>query len=528
MIPKTKFNYLVFIVTVCILLAIVGVMWQNSTVAPKDFIEVDRLAAISPDYSGIIIPPNIAPLNFYIKESGECYYVKIYSKNSKPIKIYSKTGGIRIPLKPWKKLLSTNKGNEFYFEVFLKRQNQWERYAPIINTIAKEEIDSFMVFRQLRPQYYQKAEMKIIQRNIENYDQKLIIDQRSLNGCFNCHSFFQKKPQKFIIQARHNGRNYMVLSDNGKVSLIEPKFRRLGSAYLSWHPSGDMIALTMDTKYAEFNFIAGTIPEEKLEFFDIDGDIAIYNLKTNTVATTLDIACADKIEVQPEWSCDGTYLYYIRAPKMPIEEYAKMKYDLMRISYDIKTDTWGKPEVIIASKDSGLSIAFPKFSPDGKYLLFCASDRSSLTVLRSSTDLYLMNVETGKYKKLEINSDRVDSYHSWSLNSRWFVFASKRDDGVFTKPYFCHIDEEGNVSKPFVIPQEDPYFYDTFNRCFNVPELISESIRLNTFSFAKEITAIDKIIKTKLDKDLSSGLNESSSSGGEYGGYGKSGSGYVQ
>jgi len=71
----------------------------------------------------------------------------------------------------------------------------------------------------------------------------------------------------------------------------------------------------------------------------------------------------------------------------------------------------------------------------------------------------------------EINSPYSDTYHSWSSNSRWFVFASKRDDGLYGKPYFCYVDREGNAHKPFVLPQKDPETYHNTLKSYNIPEL---------------------------------------------------------
>ena len=41
-----------------------------------DIALLDRAPKLEPDYSDITIPPNIAPLNFIIKEKGIAYYVK--------------------------------------------------------------------------------------------------------------------------------------------------------------------------------------------------------------------------------------------------------------------------------------------------------------------------------------------------------------------------------------------------------------------------------------------------------------------
>lgn len=503
---KKKFIY-IFLISVVIISVLIAFEIINNKFQIKDYIAKETILPIQPDYSDTVIPPNIVPLNFYIKEAAERYYVKIYSKKGTPINIYSKSAGIKIPLTKWRRLLDENKGNELHFEIFVQKKDRWEKYKPIINKIAQEKIDSFLVYRYLYPQFYRKKDIKIYQRNLENYARKLIMDSQAFRGCFNCHTFLKNKPKKFIIQTRRKGEdntflNYMILNDNNQIHLITARLSKPGSSYLSWHPSGSLVALTMDMAYKVIDLFVGSIPEEKLEYIDTDANLATYNINTNTLTTTPEIAKEDRIEMQPAWSPDGRYLYFISAKKMPIEEYAQIKYDLMRISYDAPKNTWGVLETVISSADTGLSVTFPKISPDGRYVLFCMTDRGSLSIYRSSTDLYLMDIQTTKFRKLEINSDRTDSYHSWSSNSRWFVFVTKRDDGISARPYFCYIDEKGKVYKPFILPQKDPYFYDTFIKSYNAPELISQPLNLNRFSFGKKIRAQDKIIDTVLLSDL--------------------------
>ena len=103
----------------------------------------------------------------------------------------------------------------------------------------------------------------------------------------------------------------------------------------------------------------------------------------------------------------------------------EVRYDLMRISYDIEKDVFGELETVLSSKKTGLSIIEPRVSPDGLLLLFCMAAHGCLPTLSPSSDIYLMNLKTGKYKRHECNSDQSDSWHSWSSNSRWFVFSSK-------------------------------------------------------------------------------------------------------
>ena len=89
----------------------------------------------------------------------------------------------------------------------------------------------------------------------------------------------------------------------------------------------------------------------------------------------------------------------------------------------------------------------------------------------------MLDLKTGNIFTLdEVNADGSDTYHSWSSTSKWFVFASKRGDGMFGKPWFSHVSEDGSVTKPFLLPQEDPHFYDNMLRSFNVPDLGSSSV----------------------------------------------------
>jgi hypothetical protein len=89
----------------------------------------------------------------------------------------------------------------------------------------------------------------------------------------------------------------------------------------------------------------------------------------------------------------------------------------------------------------------------------------------------MLNLHTGIVDSLKlVNAYYSDTYHSWSSDSKWFVFASKRDNGVYGKPYFSHIDSNGVASKPFVLPQKDPAYYDYTLISFNIPELSKEGV----------------------------------------------------
>jgi len=86
------------------------------------------------------------------------------------------------------------------------------------------------------------------------------------------------------------------------------------------------------------------------------------------------------------------------------------------------------------------------------------------------------------------NSDNVESWHSWSSNGHWVVFSSRRRDGLFMDAWIGYVDEKGAPHKPFLLPQKDPDFYDSFLFSFNVPELLNEPFEISPYQIANVAT----------------------------------------
>ena len=123
------------------------------------------------------------------------------------------------------------------------------------------------------------------------------------------------------------------------------------------------------------------------------------------------------------------------------------------------------------------------------------------------SDLYLLDTQTKEFRKAEIiNSNRAESYHCWSSNSRWVVLSSKRQDGICTHPYFSYFDSNGNFSKPFLLPQEDPEYHQSRIVVYNIPEFVNGPTKIRPQELIK--TAWSKeIIKAKLDPKVEKQLD---------------------
>ncbi|HWI58960.1 MAG TPA: hypothetical protein VNZ22_17175, partial [Bacillota bacterium] len=249
-----------------------------------------------------------------------------------------------------------------------------------------------------------------------------------------------------------------------------------------WHPSGRLIAFSANKP----SLMRHTLGETR-DVFDARSDLRIYRVDSNAVVTPPAIALPERNETWPAWSPDGHYLYYCSAPMLSAEQFRKVRYDLMRIRYEIDCDQWGEPEVLLSAQESGLSAAQPKPSPDGRFLLFGLCKYGNFPIYQSNSDLHVIDLQTRQCRRLEINSEQADSWHCWSSNSRWIVFSSKRLDGLFARPFFSYVDEQGHFHKPFLLPQAEPEFYDSCLNTFNVPELIQGPVTIPEADLARAV-----------------------------------------
>jgi len=446
--------------------------------------ETGSYPEIYPDYINVTIPANIVPLNFKMKEKPQKIHVKISGrKNSITLKSGYK---IRIPERRWKSLLKKYVNDSISVSVMALNGGRWQKYKRFSWYVSEDEIDPYLSYRLIEPGYEVWNKLSIRQRNITDFREKVLVDNNLTdNGCINCHTYSMQDPEVSFFHLRHQGGG-TIIRQHGRFRKIDTRTDSTISAgvYGSWHPGGRFIAFSTNVIIPEFH----SVNDLRLEVYDTISDVVVLDLNKNEIFKSDLTASRNSFETFPDFSSDGRKLYFCTAPaaKMPAD-YKSVKYSLCSIDFNADNGTFGEiVDTLIKASETGKTVSEPKSSPDGRFLMFTSFDYGNFPIWHMEADLHLLDLVTGKVDALEaVNSDRSDTYHSWSSDSRWFVFASKRDDGMYGKPYFAHIDENGRSTKAFLLPQRDPDFYDYFLKSFNIPELSKGPAPFNSVKSGK-------------------------------------------
>jgi hypothetical protein len=437
-----------------------------------DCTAIDRLPLITPDYSGITIPPNIAPLNFILKDSCASCVSEIASAEGPPIVTWGKKGTFRIDPSQWKRLLVQNAGKTLCITIYARdRRGAWRAFKPIQDTIAVEPIDRYCTYRLLSFQYNYSSDLRECQRDLTSFNETVLVNSQNYAwGCVNCHMPLNNDPSRFVLQARSNAYgSETIIADGDALTTFSSRF-----GHTAWHPSGKYIASSVYKVEQYFH----SVGRQFIDVYDKNSHVVVYNIATRKIVPAPMLNQQGVLETWPAWSPDGRYLYFCSSPvlwsddnKDPPDNFNKTRYSLLRIAFDAEKNEWGIVDTVLSPASTGLSITQPKISPDNRFCLFCMHNYGAYPHTQVSSDLYLMDIPTRQYRTLPINSEYNEGWHSWSKNGRWIIFSSKRGGGIFTRLYFSAIDSAGNAHKPFIVPQRDPAFYDSFIKCYNVPEL---------------------------------------------------------
>lgn len=442
----------------------------------------DVVPRLVPDYADVTIPCNIAPLSFGVEGMEEAALI-IAGRNDS-ICLTTQDGCFNPSAKAWRRLLEQEKGHALRLTICRPSAEGWEAMKPVELRVSADSIDPYLVYRRITPGYGLWNRMGIYQRCLENYDETPLYENRYGRGnCVNCHSFCEGNPERWQVHVRYRQAGTYIFDglEQQKLKLQNPSQGK--PVYANWHPEGRMVAYSTNATF----FLIHTRKANRWEVMDDRSDVMVTDVETGQSYSAPQIASEESLETWPCFSPDGHWLYFCTA-KAPvdnavIERYDSIRYSLCRIAFDATTRTFGQQvDTLYNAVEDGGSASLPRVSPDGRWLCFVRSAYGNFSICHRDADLCMIDLRDehrGIIGQPDANSaEHVDSWHSWSRNSRWLVVSSKRGDGIYTRPYLTHVGEDGTLSKAFVLPQKNaPAAYDLEMDCYNLPELVTGPVR---------------------------------------------------
>jgi hypothetical protein len=435
---------------------------------------------IFPDYTDVTIPCNIAPMNFQvISQEGTAWMAEVAAEDEN-VFIHSGNGLISFRKWKWKKLLSA--GGELSIRIYEKRDGKWLAYQKFSMYVNDDKVDPYLAYRLITPGYSLWREMSICQRDLESFKERRIYSNTQGKGnCVNCHSFCDRNPDQMLFHLRSEFAGTYIFRNGGREKL-DTRADSLISAlvYPYWHTSGHYVAFSVNRT----NQVLHSIDPNRIEVFDEASDVVVYDVDNHRIVTADHLSSAAAFETFPTFSPDGRSLYFCSAKAVePMPEgYKEVRYSLCRVDFDPSDCSFGqRVDTLYNAAVQGGSVSFPRISPDGRFLAFTLSGYGTFSIWHKDADVYCIDLQSGGLSEMAaLNSDDVESYHSWSGNSRWMVVSSRRDDGLYTRPYISYVDEKGMAYKPFLLPQKHPKkYYDSQMFSFNIPEFVEGQIDLS-------------------------------------------------
>lgn len=314
----------------------------------------------------------------------------------------------------------------------------------------------------------------------------------NLPVCGNCHSFSSDgRVLGMDVDYANDKGSYVLTDTSSEITLSRSKvitwsdYRRTDK-----QPTFGLLSqISPDGRYAVSTvkdrsvFVPKADVEFSQLFFPIKGILAFYDRQNKTFAALPGADDPRYVHSNPSFSPDGKQIVFARAEAYDLrhlkdseaallsqqecreflEEGKTFRFDLYRIPFN--GGKGGTAVPLQGASGNNRSNFFARYSPDGKWIVFCQAN--SFMLLQPDSELYVIPAQGGEARRLDCNTNRMNSWHSWSPNGKWLVFSSKAHT-PYTQLMLAHMDEQGQCAPPIVLSE-----FTAPDRAANIPEFVN-------------------------------------------------------
>jgi len=451
--------------------------------------------------NGTLFPPEVIPPIFRWEDASpevSAWLIRVELDGQTPVSRVIRERQWMATLQEWKRIKSASIDKEAKVLIVGVRSGKPLRIrsaATLAIGTSKDEVGAPLFYREVNLPFEDavKDPSRIRWRfgSISSLQRPPVILE-NLPVCGNCHSFSQDGRLLAMDVDYANSKGSYVISP------IKQQMVLATSDIITWNDykkeDGEQTFGLLSQMSPDGRYVLSTVKDKSVFvpmpdlafsqlFFPIKGILCVYDCQTKTFSSLPGADDPAFVQSNPCWSPDGQYVLFARSRaydlkntvgqgkvlltreecKEFVEDGKPFLFDLYRVPFN--EGRGGTPEPLAGASNNGVSNFFGRYSPDGKWIVFCRA--KSYMLLQKDSELYILPAEGGQARRLACNTGRMNSWHSFSPNGKWLVFSSKAWSD-YTQLCLTHIDENGDSTPPVLLAH-----LTSPDRAANIPEFVN-------------------------------------------------------
>lgn len=501
------------------------VEWNNQIGLQNIVADNSVTTAIVYPFEGSVFPADFSPASFIwkTKNSNVKEWNISFRVNGQSFNRITSSNYFKPDVALWDELKKISQEQPIIVSI---ESNDQKESASIKIRFSKHAVEAPIFYRAVRlpfrhaDKYRDKLEWYL--GDVSSNRKRKMLDNMSV--CANCHSF------------THDGSTFAMDVDyandkgNYTITKIEKESTIIPDDIISWSnykkddnvkTFGLLAKISPDGKYA-----LSTVKDRSIFlpvdnnfwysqlFFPVKGILAWHNVESGEFGGLDGANNPNYAQSSPEWSPDMKEIIFSRAKCSKdtnlnnssnvivdlkyAEDYINrekdFKFDIYRIPWN--KGKGGKAIPVKGASNNNKSNYFARYSPDGKWIVFCQAENFML--LQPDSKLYIIPAKGGDPRLMNCNAGEMNSWHSFSPNSKWMVFSSKHF-GPYTQLFLTHIDENGNDSPPVWLEQ-----LTVEKKAANIPEFVNIDFDSKWFAIHDGFSASDTYLSDLISTNIKS------------------------